>query len=161
MAEWDALAGLFIVYLWLGIVFGKVSPGDVLLGSLVVYSLLLLPLIPFLTSAYRLAISIPPQRRKFRPATIWLGVVPLLNLVWLFVIPFMLARDINAVSTAHGFASNGKTIGKLGGATSLLYLCVLFLPLKLVFLLAYAAVLLMFLAQVSAYRHWLHELPAA
>ncbi len=57
-------------------------------------ALFLVPFIFFLLTLYRTAEQISPQSRRLAPGQVWLMLIPLFNLVWMFIVINRLAASI-------------------------------------------------------------------
>ncbi len=62
--------------------------------QLLFLALFLVPFIFFLLTLYRTAEQISPQNRRLAPGQVWLMLIPLFNLVWMFIVINRLAASI-------------------------------------------------------------------
>ena len=88
-----------------------------LLGFQMMFVLALLALLPailFLLELYRALERCAPANRAMSPVSVWLLVVPVLNLVWIFFVVLNLAKSLAAEFRARGMVAEpepGKTLG--------------------------------------------------
>ena len=76
--------------------------------------LFLIPSVFFLLTLQKALTRVAPERRTMNPPMVWLGLIPLFNIVWNFLMVIALSKSLGAELTSRNIpheAEPGKTIG--------------------------------------------------
>lgn len=128
------------------------------MGVLAIYELLflllfLVPYVFFLFTLYRTAQQITVQNRKLVPAQVWLLLIPLFNLIWMFVVINKLAASIKQECDRLNITYNQQTPTKdIGNVYALLAIASLMPVIGLFFGLAAFICWIIYWTQVARYR---------
>ena len=94
---------------------GGLLAGGVMMMALVLIGIMLLPMIFFCLTLSKALGKCAPQNREMAPGMVWLLFVPLLNIVWQFIVVIKmagsLAKEFQARNLALDNPAPGKTIG--------------------------------------------------
>ena len=126
------------------------------MGGLIQLLFLLLFLIPyvfFLFTLYRTAEQISVENRRIVPAQVWLLLIPLFNLIWMFVVINKLAASIKQECDRLNITYNQQTPTKdIGNVYALLAIASLMPVIGLFFGLAAFICWIIYWTQVARYR---------
>ena len=79
----------------------------------------LIPAILFLLTLQKALTRVAPERRTMNPPMVWLGLIPLFNVIWNFFMVLALSKSLGAELTARNIPHEnepGKTIGLVWAA---------------------------------------------
>jgi hypothetical protein len=78
----------------------------------------------FLRTLYRALSEVRPENRRMKPALVWLNLVPLFNLVWIFVTVIQLAESLvnDGRDRSADVGDGGKRMGLLFAVLAVLSL---------------------------------------
>ena len=82
---------------------------------LVFCAILLLPIIFYLLTLQKALSRCSPESRAMDPGSVWLQVVPFLNLVWHFFIVINVAKSLHAEFARRGLHLLGHLLGDIAG----------------------------------------------
>jgi hypothetical protein len=115
--------------------------------------LFLIPYVFFLFTLYRTAEQISVENRRIVPAQVWLLLIPLFNLIWMFVVINKLAASIKQECDRLNIAYNQQTPTKdIGNVYALLAIASLMPVIGLFFGLAAFICWIIYWTQVARYR---------
>jgi len=84
----------------------------------------LIPFIFFLLTLQKTLKVISPENRRMQPAQVWLMLVPLFNIVWMFIMVNRIADSIkNECIKLHIASEEARPTYNIGIAMCILYLC--------------------------------------
>lgn len=115
--------------------------------------LFLIPYVFFLFTLYRTAEQISVENRRIVPAQVWLLLIPLFNLIWMFVVINKLAASIKQECDRLNITYNQQTPTKdIGNVYALLAIASLMPVIGLFFGLAAFICWIIYWTQVARYR---------
>ena len=94
-----------------------------LLLLFIVIGLFLIPLILFLINLQNTLKAIDPQNRTMEPGKVWLMLIPLFNVIWIFMVVSAIANSTQAQLEQYGVSSSQKPTYNLGLAWAICTLC--------------------------------------
>jgi len=81
---------------------------------LIVFGVFLIPLIFFLINLQNTLKIIEPQNRTMEPGSVWLILIPLVNVVWVFLVVNAIANSGKAQLEQYGVYSTEKPTYSIG-----------------------------------------------
>ncbi len=115
--------------------------------------LFLIPYVFFLFTLFRTAEQISVENRRIVPAQVWLLLIPLFNLIWMFVVINKLAASIKQECDRLNITYNQQTPTKdIGNVYALLAIASLMPVIGLFFGLAAFICWIIYWTQVARYR---------
>ncbi len=90
------------------------AEAGMLFGALVVIVILLIPWIFYCLTLQKALNRCSPENRAMQPGMVWLLLIPLVNLVWNFMVVLNMSKSLGAEFQKRGMAEDpqpGKTVG--------------------------------------------------
>jgi len=91
-----------------------------LIGSLVLFAILLIPAIFYLMTLQKTLNRCSPENRAMNPGLVWLMFIPFFNLIWHFMIVLNMTKSLAAEFQKRGLAEEPKPGQNLGLAMCIL-----------------------------------------
>jgi hypothetical protein len=82
----------------------------------------------YLISLQNALTAISQENRKMSPGNVWLLLIPLFNIVWIFIVIEAIGTSFKNEYAKHGVFSDGKPTYNIGLAMAILQICS-FIPL--------------------------------
>jgi len=94
-----------------------------LLLLLIVLCQFLIPLIFFLVSIQNVLKIIEPRNRTMKPGNVWLMLIPVFNIVWVFMVVNAIANSTKAQLEQYGVFGTEKPTYRIGLAWAICSVC--------------------------------------
>jgi hypothetical protein len=102
---------------------GGASMIAILIGIFIGFLLFLVPMVFYILTLQKALNRCAPENRAMQPAMVWLLLVPLLNLVWGFIVVINMAKSLGAEFQKRGIAEEPEPGKKLGMIMCVLFCC--------------------------------------
>jgi len=102
---------------------GGAAKAGILVGMLIGFAIILVPLILFLLTLQKTLTRCAPENRAMAPGMVWLMLIPLFNLVWQFFVVINVSKSLAAEFAKRGIAEEPEPGKKLGMITCILGCC--------------------------------------
>lgn len=89
----------------------------------VILFLFLIPSIFFMINLQNTLKAVEPQNRTMQPANVWLMLVPVLNVVWIFMVVSAIGNSTKAQLEQYGVYSSERPTYNIGLAWAICSLC--------------------------------------
>jgi hypothetical protein len=94
-----------------------------LVGMLVGFAIFLVPAIFYLLTLQKTLNRCAPENRAMAPGMVWLMLIPLVNIVWHFMVVINIAKSLGAEFQKRGIAEEADPGKKLGMIMCILAAC--------------------------------------
>lgn len=114
----------------------------------------------FLLNLQNLLKAISSQNRKMDPSMVWLAIIPVFQIIWMFIVVSKISESIQAEYSLRGLSAEPRPTYSIGLAMCILNVCCL---IPFVNFFAGIALLICFIIywiKTSEFKHAIKQMPA-
>jgi hypothetical protein len=114
----------------------------------------------FLLNLQNLLKTISAQNRKMDPSMVWLALIPVFQIVWMFIVVSKISESIQAEYSMRGLAVESKPTYSIGLAMCILNVCCIIPFVNFLAGIALLICIILYWIKTSEFKNAIKQLPA-